>query len=1235
MSNLVFHRDIFVEDEDFRLKRLPYYVTHEYFGGGKTSTSTQSVSIPPEVLARYNSVNATAEKTAQTPFQQYSSDPNAFVAPLNDTQQQGIANTNAGATAAQPYYGAATNMAMAGSGPTNVGQLSGQDIQQYMNPFINDVVNPTAQLLNQQQQAQMSGQTGNAIKSGAFGGDRAGIAAANLAGQQSLSFANAINPLYSQAYTSGLGAAQQQQGFNLGQQQANLGRLSQGAQTIAGLGTGAQTAALQGAQSQLAAGQVGQQTEQAGKSALYNQFLQQQGYPFQTAQFLANIAEGTGALSGSTTTTTQPRGLLGNRGGLMRADGGSVDIENEGQGYYAGGLSHGGYAEGGAPGLQIFGMPHQHSVNPGLAAALSAGVGGARQLMRPTMALPKLPASGLSEVSSLVSGGNDLASGLGKAADTAKSAWNKVSPSQAPAESAHGGLVGYAGGGDVDPYHPDDRDGYMGPTMKAQNAAPRPQLLQAGAAPPKPDSALKQLQGGVGAAKNIYGAGKELYGAGKGLASFIGSDAAAAGAEAADAAAAAAAEAPLELSGATLGGLGAGAAASGMPAWLMALGLPFGVQRGGSVRQGLAAGGRPEDGYDYAEPTTNPVGAAALNPTFADKIQDLQQDAGDAGIPTKLISGRRSNATQAALYDRYLNGGNLAAPPGHSLHEAGLAADVVANDPSQQGALIAMAKEPWRGIKAGADFGDRPHFQLAGERPTGIAQADTGTVNRLGYAPDSARTGQGGLGAISRASPDQVAQNDAAPDAGLGAGASRNLAPASTGLAGLFEKNKNWLIPLARGLGAAQQSHALGLAGTLAAGIGGAGKAYAEQEQEQAGLGQTEANTGLTRAQTAESMARIVSANLNHPTIVITADGRPMLKSAWILAYANNPNTAPKLLGGNEAAVATAAASAGSAGTAQRGPAPVPKVGEPLPSINDEASPAAPVSPSAPAAPAAPSQGAAATSTFAPALEEIAAEKKRLTALAVTGYDPATAPQPKAYSDQYDSAQRAQDQKQLAVPLVNALSNLPKTGLQSSGPQQQALAPVVSYLQGLARTLNVDASGLTPQLLTSQDTASQEEVNKLVSRMQSKAVSSAGLTAYSAFRDVARGIPGILNSPAGQAKLIPQILTDVQRDIDRNEYMTNHLKAVTQGNPLIQDVATRAGGAQAGKAFDDKFNNDFYQNERNALEKMYDAPVTDTKTGKTTSVMSLLSSGTPLPPDFKAAVEKKYGPNILRYFGTK
>ncbi len=354
-------------------------------GGGKSSQSTQQITIPPEVLARYNAVNATAEQAAATPFKQYSTDPSAFVAPLTDTQQAGITNTNAAAGVAQPYYGAATTalgaagaaaqpyqeaaganygtavqnaqpyqqaatgLAAAGAQAVNPTDLDSAAINKYISPYLQTVLQGTAGILNQQNQQQQAGQLGNAIRQGAFGGDRAGLAAANLEQQQNLANSQIYSGILNQGFNTALSTAQQQQGVGLGAAQANRAALqnaeqqiqslgqqgftqqlgagqaeqglgqqeyAQGANTsqqLAGLGAGAQTAALQGAQAQLGAGQVEQQTEQAGKQALYNQFLQQQSYPFQVAQFLANIAEGTGSLSGSTTTTTQPGGFFSDK----------------------------------------------------------------------------------------------------------------------------------------------------------------------------------------------------------------------------------------------------------------------------------------------------------------------------------------------------------------------------------------------------------------------------------------------------------------------------------------------------------------------------------------------------------------------------------------------------------------------------------------------------------------------------------------------------------------------------------------------------------------------------------------------------------------------------------------------------------------------------------------------------------------------------------------------------------
>jgi hypothetical protein len=290
--------------------------------GGKTATTTQSVAIPPEVLARYNAVNARAEDVASTPFQQYSTDPSAFVAPLTPFQQIGMGQTLGASQMAQPYYGAAAGLTMAGAQP--VGPLTQQQIAYYQNPYTQAVAAPTFEALRQQQAQEMQGSTANAIRSGAFGGDRSGLVAANLARQQQLGMAQAMAPIYQQGYQQAVQTAAGQQGV-LGQ---DLARYLQAGQALGGLGAAAQGAALQGAQAVTGAGTLEQQTNQAGLQALYNQFLQQQGYPFQVAQFLANIAMGTGALSGSTTTTTQPAPFFSDKDE-------KTNIQKLGKGLYA------------------------------------------------------------------------------------------------------------------------------------------------------------------------------------------------------------------------------------------------------------------------------------------------------------------------------------------------------------------------------------------------------------------------------------------------------------------------------------------------------------------------------------------------------------------------------------------------------------------------------------------------------------------------------------------------------------------------------------------------------------------------------------------------------------------------------------------------------------------------------------------------------------------------------------
>lgn len=131
-----------------------------------------------------------------------------------------------------------------------------------------------------------------------MGGNRVGVAQANLAGQQALAQAPVIAGLYNQSYQQGLQTAQNQ--F----QQNPL----TAANAIANYGISGQGAALSGAGAQLGAGTLQQQTEQQRLNALYQQYQQAQAYPYQQTQWLAGIDTGVGSNLGGTSSgqTTAP-----------------------------------------------------------------------------------------------------------------------------------------------------------------------------------------------------------------------------------------------------------------------------------------------------------------------------------------------------------------------------------------------------------------------------------------------------------------------------------------------------------------------------------------------------------------------------------------------------------------------------------------------------------------------------------------------------------------------------------------------------------------------------------------------------------------------------------------------------------------------------------------------------------------------------------------------------------------
>jgi len=192
----------------------------------------------------------------------------------NETQP--IYNTGAGAMGqAQPFINLGQSMQQATQPIINLGMGMQQQVQPIVglgmqagqwdpamvrsleSPYTQDVVNATQGWFNNQNQIQANDLLSQGIRAGnAFGGDRAGIAAAQLAGQQQLAQAPVIAGLYNQGYSQAL------QEFNALRQ---LG-LSGGQLALAAdqLGLSGGQLALQGLGTQLQGGQLGLQGIQTG-----------------------------------------------------------------------------------------------------------------------------------------------------------------------------------------------------------------------------------------------------------------------------------------------------------------------------------------------------------------------------------------------------------------------------------------------------------------------------------------------------------------------------------------------------------------------------------------------------------------------------------------------------------------------------------------------------------------------------------------------------------------------------------------------------------------------------------------------------------------------------------------------------------------------------------------------------------------------------------------------------------
>lgn len=341
---------------------------------GKKTQKVQNTNAPPQYIqnAQQQVINQ-ANQLASQPLQQYAGPQVAGFTPAQlqsfDTINSLQGSVNPWLNAASQYTGSAANSianqipllgsdatsGLAGTafntftgGPSDILQTGmnatpgltntvNQATNQYMSPYLNNVVQATLNQINNQNQQQQNQLVGNAVSAGAWGGDRAGVAQGVLGGQQALAsdqtIANILQQGYGQAQQTalgtlgqGVGAAAQQNQLGLGYgQAAQQGYLAQlqaaqqaasqqgllnlyAGQQMGSLGLMGLQGNLQAAQAQQGAGALQQSLAQQQLNANIAQYQQAQAYPYQQLSFLDQIINGTAGLAGGTGTQSSPAG---------------------------------------------------------------------------------------------------------------------------------------------------------------------------------------------------------------------------------------------------------------------------------------------------------------------------------------------------------------------------------------------------------------------------------------------------------------------------------------------------------------------------------------------------------------------------------------------------------------------------------------------------------------------------------------------------------------------------------------------------------------------------------------------------------------------------------------------------------------------------------------------------------------------------------------------------------------
>lgn len=262
------------------------------FGKGGSDKGTATTSIDPEAQARFRDIYNKGLGLYNTPFQPYTGQAIAGFTPDQ------IFSRNTARDMFNESFGLNPRQELNELALQDAPSLLSMDLDAYQNPFTNEVIDNTLSDLDRARKIQLQSDQDAAIGQNAFGGSRSAI----LEAETNRNFADRAGDIASRLRSQGFDRATNLASQDIGRDmqnrafQANLfgNQLADQYRTL-GLLSGF--------------GDKQQALNQAGLDFNYNEFLRGYDDPFR--RFSALTGAVSGMPTGSTTTTSNRRGLLG------------------------------------------------------------------------------------------------------------------------------------------------------------------------------------------------------------------------------------------------------------------------------------------------------------------------------------------------------------------------------------------------------------------------------------------------------------------------------------------------------------------------------------------------------------------------------------------------------------------------------------------------------------------------------------------------------------------------------------------------------------------------------------------------------------------------------------------------------------------------------------------------------------------------------------------------------------